>query len=729
VDWAVVTPDLGAVQPGLARAVTALEAHPSLRPQLLALQAAAGEALGISPRALAAGGAPGHPAPTGGAIVYARRVVGRERPVHVVWLPSANLARTLEGLAAAIRPGDHRPAPEVETTSYGGEPLLRLDRRFTCGVRSGFGVCADVHPPVFARLVDVAPGASLWPLVNVAPGPCLAVQVGVFLGARWGPARRLSGLAQGLVGVPPEGLWLGASARRHLELHALALYPPGVVPGRLPPPTSPPGNAALAAARGASLVARLRLDPARLLAAIERLLAPLLPDVVARLERQGLPLGRLAREGLTGELVILSEASGLAAVLGVQGAAPARSLLQSLDLVLTAQLRRWQPRLREQGTGWDLQYHRSLTADPPVSALELTFPRGPGSPLPLIPTGRLSVHWGATARHLVVATDPQLFEKVLQLAAEPDQRFLKDAAHDAVRQAFVRDTAISVWAEPDDPLVVLPAAQAAHVARALPQTLPTPGGWSDALRAVADLLVGATLAVERHPAGLVLSLHLALPRDAGSVDLVAPRYLEAVLHRLGGDREGYRKRLQALAQEARPSAVGEKASRVLGGADGVLHRGLLGLLATAYLPWRESERAAAVTELAEADLGRLRTALTAVLRARGPRPTGPWFDDLPSTPLTPTRTCCSGPDGACRSGPEVWQAQPWSTLGFTRLGRHLTQYQLSFTELPGRVSLLLRATWDRDCDGRAAVLDAPGTWYRATGELRWGPLRRTRPDG
>jgi hypothetical protein len=729
--WAVVLADLGRLRAVLADVDELLRHHPRFAPELQAWRTRLERRWGGWPLAPDAWARLALVRGSGGALY--RHANG----ATVLAFRTRHLGKALKAIGKAIRLRGARQVA-VNLLQIAGKPAYRIDP-WTCATRGEVSWCADVEPARFAALT-ASPARSLWsgPLGEV-PGRYLRERLGIWLSPKVGPkagpgaktARSLHP-AQ-LLDWAPRGLWLAMSLGRRLGLYALALAAPG---GHRPAGADAlpkPGRSGLAAAGAAPLVIRLRMPPRRLGDHVHRLLPALRPalDLIWKRRARGMSLGEAM---LIGEVVLMSDHAGVAAVLGLRSRSEGLRAMKKLMLLLSPRIGSWQQRVRARGRGWDLSYAfyaRASLGDVQTHRLTLRVPRDAGPGAPRLRDGRLTLLWGVAQRHLVVATDANLFRRILARVDQPDSHFLRQLGSAAGRRGFQEHRTVAAFVRPDDPLYALPRAQRTAARRWLAELGLAHRRWASGIRALLDLTDSATLSCESLPAGLGCHLGISLLTKPGPGLHIDARYREALIKKWGGNRDGHLQLLQALAAAPTASPLRAKASRVLAHRRGVRSSSLEGLLTSVWIPWDRERRTAAARQEAPRQLDRLARALQDLAKRALPLPAAArrrWYRGLRSTRITPTRSCCKGGIRRCESRPSDWTHPTWRRLGFQLSGTYRYRYQLTLEPGSLRQRIVLRALGDLDCNGRSSLLQRVGTIDSATGVLKIGPVSRVRND-
>ena len=83
-------------------------------------------------------------------------------------------------------------------------------------------------------------------------------------------------------------------------------------------------------------------------------------------------------------------------------------------------------------------------------------------------------------------------------------------------------------------------------------------------------------------------------------------------------------------------------------------------------------------------------------------------------PVPAAGSCCKGPEGQCAPDPALWEAEPWSTLGFVQDMPH--RYSVEY-EVDASGTLTVRAIGDLDCDGTFSTFSMTGTVSGAEPEV------------
>ena len=84
----------------------------------------------------------------------------------------------------------------------------------------------------------------------------------------------------------------------------------------------------------------------------------------------------------------------------------------------------------------------------------------------------------------------------------------------------------------------------------------------------------------------------------------------------------------------------------------------------------------------------------------------------PSSGLTPPAgSCCGGPKDKCMPNPELWNKEPWTSIGFSVVDPHYYSYE--YQKLEGKdankdTAYLVRAIGDLDCDGVFSTFEMYG---------------------
>lgn len=729
--WAVVSVDLDRLRAVLAGVAALVGHHPSLTPALQQWRARLERHWGGWPLAPDTWARLDLRRGSGGALY--RRADG----VTVLLFRTARLGKVLETINQAIRQRGARQVADVKRLRVAGKPAFRIDR-WTCATRGGVSVCADVPPARFARVSR--PGIqTLWPkTLGRVPDGYTGERHGIWIGPKAGFACSLHRAARSLLGWAPRGLWLAASLDRRLQMRGLALSLPEAIgptsssvsgPG-VSPLLPEPGRSGLAATGAASLVIRLRMSPRRLGDHVYRLVPALRPalDLVRRQPVHG---ETLAEEMLNGEVVLLSDNAGVAAICGLRSRSGGLRAMKRLMLMLGPRIGGWQKRVRARGRGWDLSYTGANLGDVPTHRLILRVPSGAGPPAPRLRNGRLTLLWGVAQRHLVVATDANLFRRILARVDQPDTGFLRQLGDAASRRGFRDHCAVAALVRPDDPLFTLPKAQRAAAQRWIGELEPTSRRWANGIRALVDLTNSATLSCENIPAGVGCHLGIALMTKPEPRLRMDGRYREALIKKWGGNLDGHLRLLRALAAAPTASPLRAKASRALAHRRGVPSCGLEGLLVSVWLPWARHRLVIAARREAPRELDRLARALQDLAKRARRLPAAArrrWYRPLRSTRITPTRSCCKGGVRRCESRPTDWIHPTWRRLGFGLAGPHLYRYQVTLETGSLRQRIVLRALGDFDCNGRSSLLQRVGTIDSATGALEIGPLTRVRAD-
>lgn len=778
--WAVVSADLGLLRAVLSDVASLLGHHPQIAPVLRQWRARLERRWGGWPLAPETWARLEILRGSGGALY--RRADG----ATVLAFRTRRLGKVLETINQAIRHRGARQVADVKQIRVAGKPAFRFDQ-WTCATRGEVSWCADVTPARFASVIQ-SPARTLWrETLSRVDARYLRERLGIWLGPRLRPrlgprlrprlsprlstmagfARPLYRAAGRLLGWAPQGLWLAASLGRRIQLYGLALTPSGtsgaaraaaskaaaskaasgaataVATG---PPLPKPGHSGLAATTAAPLVIRLRMPPRRLGDQLHRLVPALAPalDLVRRQRVHG---ETLAEEMLNGEVVLLSDHAGVAAILGLRSRSGGLRAMKRLMLLLGPRIGDWQKRVRARGRGWDLSYARASLGDVLTHRLILQVPRNAGSGAPRLRNGRMTLLWGVAQHHLVVATDANLFRRILARVDHPDTGFLRQLRGATGRQGFRDHRTLAAYVRPDDPLSALPKAQRAAALRWLGELEPTSRRWANGIRSLLDLTDSATLSCEDLPAGVGCYLGISLLAQPGPGNQQKPspkpssnlapglkvdaRYREALIKKWGGNRDGYLRQLRALAAAAATSPLRAKASRVLAHRRGVPSSGLEGLLVSVWLPWARHRRVIAARQEAPRELDRLVQALRKLAKRAQPLPAAArrrWYRRLRSTRITPTRSCCKGGVRRCESRPSDWAHPTWRILGFDLSGPHLYRYQLTLEPGSVRHRIVIRALGDLDCNGRSSLLQRIGIIDSASGTLKFGSLTRVRAD-
>lgn len=737
--WAVVSADLHRLQRVLSHAAALLAHHKQLAPVLHKWRTRTQRIWGSWPLEAESWKRLNLHRQSGGALY--RRADG----VTVALFRSRGLAQTLHAIHQTIRNRGVRKIDAVKPLRLAGRPAFRLDG-WTCATRGQLSACANVAPNRFEAVIR-APRRSLWkaPLAEV-PGRYLQARLGFWLRPAPGAAPHqdpgaVAVLQRGvtsLLSTPVQGFWLALSLHRRLQLHAVAVTTPRAKPWASLPK---PGHSGLAAASGAPLVIRLRMGPRRLGDQVQRLWPALGPVVDLFRGRAG-GGENLAEEMLNGEVVLISEHAGMAGILGLRSRARGLRAMKQLMLLLAPHLARWQKTVRARGQGWDLSHARINLGDMPTHRLTLQAPKE-GLGAPTLRDGRLTLLWGITQRHLVVATDVNLFRRLLARLDQPDTGFLNDLGDTTGRKGFGEHRTVTLLLRPSDPLYALPRGQRDVARRWLEGLEPPAQHWARWIRALVDLTDSATLSCEPLRAGVGCHLGISLLTGPGSqvARKISPtprphlalnaRYREALIKKWGGNRNGYLSLIRALATAPTESPLRAKASRVLAHRDGVASSGLEGLLLSAWLPWIRHRRATTARQEAPRELNRLTRALQGLAegaRRLPPRQRQRWYHGLRSTGITPIRSCCAGGIRRCQSRRADWRHATWRRLGFGLSGAHRYRYQLLWEPGTMRHRVVLRALGDYNCNGRSSLLQRVGTIDVVTGKLTVGPLTRVRAD-
>ena len=749
--WAVVSADLGRLRAVLWDVTALLGHHPSLAPTLRQWRARLVRQWGGWPLAPETWARLGLRPGSGGALF--RRADG----ATVILFRTAGLGKVVETISQAIRHRGARRVADVKRLQIAGKPAFGI-AQWTCATRAGVSWCADVPPARFAQIAQ-PPARTLWKeTLGRVPGRYLREHLGIWLSPRAGFARPLHRATATLLGWSPQGLWLATSLGRRLRLNVLALNVPQAAPKGVTPAPRPayaarlpkPGRSGLAAAETAPLVVRLRMSPRRLGDQLGRLVPALRPalDLVRKQRDRG---ETLAEEMLNGEVVLLSAHAGVGAILGLRSRDRARRAMKRLMLMLGPRLAGWQKHVRGRGRGWDLSHSLSNLGDVPTHRLILQVPKNAGPGSPTLRNGRLTLLWGVAQHHLVVATDPNLFRRILARVEQPDTGYLRHLSDASGRRGFREHRAVAAFMRPDDPLYALPKAQRTAARNWLSELGPAAARWAHGIRNLLDLTDTATLSCEElhgPTAGVGCQLGVSLLTESGpgtgkkpsSAFGLPAKYRDALIKKWGGNRNGHLALLRGLAASPTATPLRAKASRVLSHRQGVPSCGVEGLLISAWIPWARHRLATAARKEAPRELDRLARALQSlaskahVAHVRGQAHRKPatanrrWYRGLRSTRITPTRSCCKGGVRRCRSRPSDWIHPTWLRLGFALSGSHLYRYRLTLE--PGALShrIVLRALGDLDCNGRSSLLQRVGTINSATGALKLGGLIRVRAD-
>jgi hypothetical protein len=759
--WAVVSADLDRLRAVLSDTAALLGHHSRIAPTLLAWQSHLKRLWGLWPLATD-GWTRLNLQPGSGGLLY-RHASG----ATVLAFRTVRLGKTLETIQQAIRHRGKRKVGPVKQLQIAGKPAFGLER-WTCATRERVSWCADVEPARFDSVIR-ARARNLWSeTLGRVDGQYPRERLGIWLGPPpkdLGKRKLKSGPGQGqgpgpgpglrialslyraartLLGWTPRGLWLTTSLGRRLQLHGLAISPPGQ-PVRPPSPLLPkPGQSGLAAAGAAPLVLRLRMKPRHLEDHLQRLI-PALGSALALVRGQRVRGETLTEEMLNGEVVLLSDHAGVAAILGLRSRARGLRAMKRLMLLLGPRIGDWQKRVRDRGRGWDLSLVRSSLVDSSTHRLTLKVPHGAGAGAPKLRDGRMTLLWGVAQRHLVVATDPNLFRRILARVEQPDARFLRQLGDAMGRRGFKDHHPVAAYLRPDDPLYTLPKAQREAAHRWLADLAPSARHTTHWIRALIDLTDSATLACEQLRVGVGCHLSISLmtkpgpgpgpgmkpsPNHQPILELDA-KYREALIKKWGGNRDGHLRGLRSLAQLPAPSPLGAKASRILANRQGVPHSGLEGLLVSVWLPWARHRLVIAARQEAPRELHRLAQAVRNLARRAQKLPAAArrrWYRKLVSTRITPLHSCCAGGVRRCESRAKDWSHPTWRRLKFSLSGSHLYRYQLILEPGSLRQRLVLRALGDLNCNGRSSILQRVGTIDGSSGALEIGPLIKLRPD-
>ncbi len=765
--WAVVSADLGRLRGVLAEAASLLGHHSQIAPILRGWQARLKRQWGAWPLAPNAWARLGLPPGSGGALY--RHANG----ATVLAFRSARLGKVLETINQAVRHRGERTLGPVKRIQIAGKPAFRAAfqmGQWTCATRGKVSWCANVNP---ARLEStIRPSKrNLWQKkLSPVDGRFLQERMGIWLGppsdtpdttdtpdtphAGPGPGliRSLYRGAQNLLGWAPRGLWLTMSLDRRLQLYGLALSASGSS-RRVPSPLLPkPGHSGLAATVSAPLVMRLRIEPRLLVDHLQRLV-PRLRPAVSLVRSRRVRGETLTDEMLSGEVVLLSDHAGVAAILGLRSRSRGLRAMKRLMLMLGPRIGDWQKNVRGRGRGWDLSHTRSSLGDVATHRLILRVPPNAGTGAPRLRDGRMTLLWGVAQRHLVVATDPNLFRRILARVDQPDTPFLQHLGGAVGRRGFADDHTVAAYLRPDDPLYSLPKVQRAAAHRWLSELAPSSRGAMHWIRALLDLTDEATLSCKDLAMGVGCHLGISLltkPRPQnqnqsraqnqnqpnskkkpGPTITLDSGYREALIKKWGGNREGHLSRLRTLAQLPAASPLGAKASRILAHRRGVPNGGLEGLFVSVYLPWSRHRQVITAHREAPRELGRMARALQDLAqkaRTLPPAARRRWYRSLGSTRITPIHSCCKGGVRRCESRPKDWIHPTWRRLGFRLSGSHLYRYQLILEPGSLRRRVVLRAMGDLNCNGRSSLLHRVGIIDAATGALQMGPLIRVRAD-
>ncbi|MFH2009555.1 MAG: hypothetical protein ABI333_23380 [bacterium] len=717
--WALATPDLDRLSAKLAAAWPLLRRHPGIGPLLRQLRLSVENRWGdwpltrgiwkrlkiVSER---------------GALVYQRK------GAVVLVFQTTDLPALMQGITRAVQRKGARHIAPVSKTVASGVTLWRLDNTWTCGTRDDLALCADVAPEKWSAAAG-QPKTSLWDAALAsAPLKYFDGDVGLYLSKDTGTGAAVQKAVAWLSGWNTNGFWGSLTFAKRTSLQGLALRPRAV---RIPTPKdpSPTASVGLAAAHTDDLVLRLILPPDLLLGHLGRLIPQLRPALTALQVKTG--AGSLAADVLNGELLLLSSQTGLTLILGIRGQSRARRGIKRLDLLLGPQIIRWQKTIRELGGGWNLAHSREGLGDVQTQRLTIQTPAGPGGPLPLLRDGQLTVHWGITKHHLVIATDAHLFRRAVARVDLSDAGFLKELPSAAAR-AFSGRSLLALMLTPDDPLTALPDRYRAVYQRQLALLQTDTRRWVDLARTLSDLTSRMALTVEDLPVGLGCRLVISLVSMPGPHLRIPPRYLEALEMKYGGNRNGHLQLLRALARRHPASPVSIKAERQLAARNSVHNSGVPGLIASVLIPWLQKRGLAAAHAEAHTALARLGEALrrqAQAARTLPPTQRRRWHRSLRSTHLTPMRSCCTA-GRRCRSTAADWKHPTWRRLGFSMAGSHHYRFQLIVQPGSLRTRLVLRALGDLDCDGRAGILERVGTVEEATGALTLGAVTQLRPE-
>ena len=747
--WAVASADLGRLQAVLSDVAALLAHHPKFAPTLRHWRARLERQWGgwpLTPETWAKLSLQ-H---AGGGALY-QRADG----VTVLGFRTAQLGKVVETINQAIRDRGARQAPRAKQLQVAGQPVYRLDR-WTCATRGERSWCADVPPARFAA-VTAAPPKNLWQqTLGWVPGEYLRQRLGIWLSPRAGFAHPLHRAAGTLLGQAPRGLWLAASLGRRLRLQVLALTAPQAAPPAAATTLGKPGQSGLAAATAAPLVIRLRLSPRRLGDQLARLLPALRPalDLVRKKRVRG---DTLAEEMLNGEVVLLGDPAGVGVILGLRSRSGGQRAMKRLMLLLGPHVAKWQSRVRGRGRGWDLSFTHANLGDVPIHRLILRVPKNAGPGAPKLINGHLTLQWGLAQRHLVVATEPNLFRRILAAVDQPDSRFLHQLSNAPSRRRFREHYAVSAHARLDDPLTALPKAQRAVARNWLGELGPDSQRWATGIRTLLDLTDSLTLSCEELPAGVGCQLQISLltapgatapakatpdarprpPPGPGPGPRVLPgltlnaTYREALINKWGGNRDGHLTLLRSLATSPTASPTRAKASRVLALRGAGPHRGPEGLFLSVWLPWARHRHVTIARREAPRELDRLARALQKLAHEARRLPAAArrrWARGLHSTRITPTRSCCKGGIRRCESRATDWSHPTWRRLGFALSGPHRYRYQLTLEPGSLHQRIMLRALGDLDCNGRSSLLQRVGIIDLSTGALKIGALTRVRAD-
>ncbi len=732
--WAVVSADLGRLRAAAADLTALLNHHPRLAPEVRQWRTELERKWGgwpLAPKTWAELGL----TPGSGGAMY-RRADG----AMVLLFRAPRLHRVLKAIDQAMLRRRARPRAALKRITIAGRPAFRING-WTCVKRDGVCTCADLPPARFAPLTR-PPGRNLWRAhLAAVDHHYLRERLGIWLAAKPGGAPELIQAVGKVFNRSPRGLWLATSLGRRLQLHAVAVaLAPPTPPSKQPSPAilPKPGHSGLAATGAAPLVVRLRLSPQRLGEHAQRLVPDLKPllDLLRTRQVGGETLGQ---EMLNGEVVLMSEHAGVAAILGVRNRARGQRAMKKLMLLLAPRLASLQKQVRARGRGWDLSYARTSLGDVPTHRLILQVPpkAGPGSPR--LRDGRLTLHWGLTRRHIVVATDANLFRRTLAGVSRPDSQYLRRLPDADARRGFAEHALLSAYVQPDDPADALPRRQRAAVQRWLTELGPRSRQWAHRIRTLVDLTDNATLTCNRLAVGIGCHLGISLLIRPGPGDpskrtptlRLDAQYRQALIMKWGGNHNGHLRRLSTLATATGASPLRAKAGRIMAHRRGVDHAGLEGLLVSVWLPWARHRLVIAARQEAPRELHRLSRALQRLAdRARGlpMEARRRWYRGLRSTRITPIRSCCVGGVRRCTSRSTDWSHPTWRRLGFSVQGPHLYRYQLTLESGSLRSRLVLRALGDLNCNGRSSLMQRVGTIDAATGALKLGPITRARKD-
>jgi hypothetical protein len=451
----------------------------------------------------------------------------------------------------------------------------------------------------------------------------------------------------------------------------------------------------LALTRGARSALRLRLS-------VEALAALSARESEA-LAKVGLDPKDL-REALSGEIVGVESADGVALVLGCKDASGAPKLVTALG----ALLEKGAKLLQQQKAGKDrpsLKVKKTTIAGRPAYRVQIESTR-PELPLKLevaLAAGPLGLFLGA----------PAAIEPLAKLSEPPPPPASAAPITPEEQRAFDERAVLSLRMGLGDPLgAAAPQIEAAIASAGLP---PQAKQGIDLARFMLDQMDSATIGILLDPKegghlGFVLRL-TTLHRDGVAEDDAArDAWAKALQAKLGGDRAAFDEALKKLAAANPKSRYGGLLERQKGGLLTVASTGVLAAVAIpAFIKYT---RRAKLVEVHQ-NLARI---ASAGKFQEGKFPA--------TTPWTPARPCCQGKT-ARRCTPEAkdWEHPTWKALGFALSDPHYFQYRF----VASGKSFTAEARGDLDCDGKSSSFSIEGT-RGADGSVSLSPMRSTNPE-